>query len=301
VNEHLASAPIETVLAENTSPPSLSFVRDVASLYHRNVWLILKMLLPAAIFGYFVLYLCMARAAEIASELPRGPAILAHKIELVEMAAFRFGGFAADWMFYCFAFGAITVAVRKLADGEIPQVEECFAPVRERLVPFLTLSLLLLLLTLVLCVVFIFVFTVLPIHLSSAFRLMTYGRLITGFAMMFPGLLIASRFGLAVPALILERCSIRQSFFRSDELTEGCWTILAILLLESVFGSLLVLEIPQWLFAAAFSHGFAPWWMSLVTLSIGILLGILVQPHLLVGFALLHVRRADSTQHVVMP
>jgi urea transporter len=71
---------------------------------------------------------------------------------------------------------------------------------------------------------------------------------------------------------------------------------LAILLLESVFGSLLVLEIPQWLFAVAFAHGFAPWWMSWVTLIIGVLLGVLLQPHMLVGFALLHVRRSEKTR-----
>lgn len=68
-------------------------------------------------------------------------------------------------------------------------------------------------------------------------------------------------------------------------MTEGCWTILAILLLESVFGSLLILETPQWLFAAAFAHGFVPWWMSGVTLINGMLLGALLQPYFLVGFA----------------
>jgi hypothetical protein len=130
----------------------------------------------------------------------------------------------------------------------------------------------------------------------NAFQWMAYNQLLTGFAIMFPGMLIASRFGLAIPALILEQCSIKKSFFRSDELTEGCWTILAILLLESVFGSLLVLQVPQWLFAAAFSHGFAPWWLSWVTLVIGVLLGVLLQPHMLVGFALLQVRRSDDTQ-----
>jgi hypothetical protein len=254
------------------------------------------MLLPAAIFGYFAMYLCTARANEIGSTLPRGLAILEHKAELMEMSAFRFSGFVADWMLYCFAFGAMTVAVRQLADGEHAEVEKCFQRVRERLLPFLSLSLLLWVITWLACGLSLGVFTFLSIRFPVPFRWMSYNRLLTGFAIMFPGMLIASRFGLAIPALILERCSIKKSFFRSDELTEGCWTILAILLLESVFGSLLVMEIPQWLFAVAFSHGFAPWWMSWVTLVIGVVLGVLLQPHLLVGFALLHVRRSDDTQ-----
>ncbi len=101
------------------------------------------MLLPATIFGYLALYLCTARANEIGSALPHGPTMREHIAEMLEMAAFRFSGFVAVWMFYCFAFGAITVAVRKLVDVEHPLVEECFEPVRERLLPFFVVSLLL--------------------------------------------------------------------------------------------------------------------------------------------------------------
>jgi hypothetical protein len=296
LNEQPAGVSIEAVLSEKSSPPRVSFVRDVARLYHHDGWLFLKMLLPAAIFGYFAIYLCEARANEIASTLPHGPARRYHIAEMLEMAAFRFGGFVVDWMFYSFAFGAMTVAVSKLANGQPAEVEDCFQPVSERLLPFLTMSLLLLFITYLACIIFVFLFTFLRIRFPNAFSWMAYNQLLTGFAIMFPGMLIASRFGLAIPALILEQCSIKKSLFRSDELTQGCWTILAILLLESVFGSLLILQIPQWLFAAAFSRGFAPWWMSWLTLAIGLLLGVLLQPHLLVGFALLHVRRSEKMQ-----
>jgi hypothetical protein len=147
LNDFPAAVPIEAVLSEKSSPPKLSFIRDVASLYHRNTWLFLKMLLPAAIFGYLTLYLCTTRANEIGLALPRGLAILDHKTELFEMTAYRWAGFVADWMFYSFAFGAMTVAVRKLSDCELVEVEDCYQPVRERLLPFLSLSFFLLLIT----------------------------------------------------------------------------------------------------------------------------------------------------------
>lgn len=52
------------------------------------------------------MYLCSARANEIDSTLPRGLAMLEYKAELMEVAAFRFTGFLAEWMLDCFAFGA---------------------------------------------------------------------------------------------------------------------------------------------------------------------------------------------------
>ncbi len=288
--------PIEAVLAEGPAPRSVQFVREVASLYHRNAWLFLKMLLPAAIFGYMALLLCTNRANEIGEHLPRGLAILEHKVELAEMTAYRWGGFAADWVLYCFAFAGMTVAVRKLAEGEPVEVEECFQPVRERLLPFLSLSFVLWMLTIAACLTSVFVFSFVRIQFLAVFRWAQHDALLLGFATMFPGLLVVSRFGLALPALILEHCKVKQSFFRSDELTESCWTILALLLLESVGGSYLAFVLPQWLAGFAIAHGFVPWWMSWAALAVGLLAGILLQPHMLVGFALLHVRRADDTR-----
>lgn len=289
------SLPIEAVLSEQPAPAPWPFVREVASLYHRNAWLFLKMLLPAAIFGYFALYLCLSRANEIERRLPHGIQALQHKPELMEAKAFRFAGFTADWIFYCFAFAGMTVAVRKLDDGESVEAEHCFQPVRDRLLPFLSLSFMLWVLTAVACLVSMGLFTFLWIRFPDALRWVSRQRLLLGFVGMFPGALFASRFGLAIPALILEKCSINQSFFRSDELTYDCRTILAILMLESVGGSYIAYLFPQWLLRLAFAHSFTPVWLSWAAVAVGLLLGVLLQPHMLVGFALLHARRADAT------
>src|SRR5450759_450076 len=105
--------PPEAVLAGDTVPGSLAFVRDVASLYHRNTWLFLKLLLPAALFGYLAVFLSTQKADDILRYISRG-AILNHMTEVLESDAFRIGGFLLDWLIYCFAFSGIAVAVLKL-------------------------------------------------------------------------------------------------------------------------------------------------------------------------------------------
>ncbi len=52
-------------------------------------------------------------------------------------------------------------------------------------------------------------------------------------------LLVFSRFGLSVPALVLDNGGVSQAMFRSDELTEGKWVTLAILLAKSLIGGTL--------------------------------------------------------------
>jgi hypothetical protein len=154
------------------------------------------------------------------------------------------------------------------------------------------LSIVLWMLTALASLISILVFTFLWVRFPAAFRWVPENRIVFGFIALFPGLLIVSRFGLTVPAFILERCSVKQSFFRSDELTERCWTILALLLLESVGGSYLAYVFPQWFASVAIMHGVAPSWIGWAALVLGLLLGVFLQPHLLVGFALLYVRRS---------
>ena len=100
------------------------------------------MLLPAAVFGYFVLFLSLDRAYDIFNRLPRGyDMLLHHKLEVLEATLLRFGGYAADWVIYCFAFAGVAVAVDELEAGKQPSVEACFTGARDRLLRFFGLSL----------------------------------------------------------------------------------------------------------------------------------------------------------------
>jgi hypothetical protein len=128
-------------LAHDLSPPAaIPFMREVAGLYHRNAALLLKILLPAACFGYAVLLVLFQKADGILRSLPRGPAILQYKSELLEQAALRMCGLSLEWLLYCFAFAAMSVAVARLVAGEGVLAEDCLAPVRERIGVFLRVT-----------------------------------------------------------------------------------------------------------------------------------------------------------------
>jgi hypothetical protein len=76
----------------------------------------------------------------------------------------------------------------------------------------------------------------------SFFIIRVVSFLLAGFV-----LLVLSRFGLALPALILDNCRVGQAMFRSDELTEGKWVTLALLLAKPLIGGYIVGMYPLWL------------------------------------------------------
>jgi len=58
-------------------------------------------------------------------------------------------------------------------------------------------------------------------------------------------LLVFSRFALAMPALILGDYPVGKAIFRSDELTERKWLVLAVLLLKSLVGGYIAGMLPS--------------------------------------------------------
>ena len=278
-------------IRDNAAPPAIAFVKDVASLYHRNIWLFWKMLLPAAVFGYFVVFLATDRATDILSRLPRDAHLIRyHMAEILEAGLLRYGGYTADWLLYCFAFAGIVAAVDELQQGKQPAIEACFMAARERLSGFLGLSLALWLVSLVAIAIWMALLIFLVVVLGPN-RL--WSSPFIGMVIFLP-IWVVSRFGLAIPAFVLEKSSIRKAFFRSDELTKGCWTILAILLLESIGGSYLVYLLIHWLFRQAAIHGVGPSWIANLGLPLGLLIGFVLEPHMFIGFALLYVRRSSQ-------
>jgi hypothetical protein len=108
-----------------------------------------------------------------------------------------------------------------------------------------------------------------------------------------------ARFGVAMPAIALGERTVRGALRLSYRRTAGCRAILGLLLLESVGGSYVVYLISRWIWAEAYGHGFTSPWMSWLATSIGLLLGLLIQPHLFVGFALLYLRRTQPSADVL--
>ena len=157
-------------------------------------------------------------------------------------------GYIVSWMAFCFSFGAICSAVGQIEAGLAPSVPDSFAAVRERMGSFLRVSLLLLFLFLAAAAAaalvslgFLWALNHHQFH-SSRFAMLV---LFYGFGC--GALLLFSRFGLAMPAIILDNCGVGQAVFRSDELTEGRWLTLAALLAKSVVGGYVAGMCPFWL------------------------------------------------------
>ena len=224
------------------------FVTEVLRFYQGHFWLFVKLIAPAVIVGYVAVVMGRNEGQEIARRLPRGLELLGHQTEILEIWFANFVGYFVSWMAFCFSFGAICSAVGQITAGTVPASSDCFADVRGRVGSFLRLSTLLFSLALVAvagaglldgAVFWIF-------HQRQAHPGFFIIRLVS---FLFAGLalLVLSRFGLALPALILDNCRVGQSMFRSDELTEGKWLILAILLAKSLVGGYVAGMAPFWL------------------------------------------------------
>lgn len=151
-------------------------------------------------------------------------------------------------MAFSFSFGAICFAVDEIKTGVTPSVTGSFGAIGHRLDPFLRLLLLLFFMILAAAGVGGWL-------LDGVLRILRQGHVHTGRFAIFVltyglsclALLVMSRFGLAMPALLLDDYPVAQAMFRSDELTEGKWLTLAALLAKSLirrlrlrYGSLLV-------------------------------------------------------------
>jgi hypothetical protein len=77
--------------------------------------------------------------------------------------------------------------------------------------------------------------------------------------------------------------------FRSDELTEGKWVTLAILLAKSLIGGYIAGMLPFWLAGWIWAYVQVPW-QFLTVASIAAVT--VVEPFMFVGFALLYIRTA---------
>ena len=198
------------------------FVGEVLSFYHDHFWLFVKLIAPAVIVGYVAVVMGRNEGQEIARHLPHGLELLGHQTEIPEIWFANFIGYFVSWMAFCFSFGAICSAVGQIAAGAAPPASDCFAEVRGRVGSFLRLSTLLFSLALVAVAgtglldgAVFWIFHQRHAH-PSFFIIRVVSFLFASLA-----LLVLSRFGLALPALILDNCRVSQAMFRSDELNRG--------------------------------------------------------------------------------
>jgi hypothetical protein len=194
-------------------------------------------------------------------------------------------------MAFSYSFGAICIAVEEATSGFTPSAWHSFLNVRERLGPFLRLCLLLFVLLLVAVVASVPLVTgvlrvlrQLQVH-PSGFLIM-----VISFAVVGTALLVLSRFALAVPAIILDDYTVVKSLFRSDELTQGKWLTLAVLLAKSLIGGYVAAMCPFWLVSLVPITWPLPSWFPWI-LTLASMIGVtVVEPPMFIGFVLLYLK-----------
>jgi hypothetical protein len=268
------------------------FIAEVVRVYHRQLWLFVRLTGPAVLVGYFALLLGRNEGREIASHLPRDFTILSHRIEFLEIWLANTTGYFVSWMASYFSFGAICSAVGQIAAGGAPSASDCFAEVCKRIGPFVRLPLLLFVLLMVgvaaATLLTVGVFWVLD---QAHYRHGRFAIWTISFGSFGLFSLVFSRLGLAVPAVVLDNLGVSRAMFRSDELTEGKWAILAILLAKSLIGGYAGWMLPFWIAGWVWPDIRVPWWLP----PAGSIAAVgLVEPFMFIGFALLYLRMSTS-------
>ena len=228
---------------------------------------------------------------EIFRHLPRGIELLGHKTELLKIGLINYSAWLLTWIAFSFAFGATCIAVEESVAGFTATAWRSFLNIRERLGPFLRVSLLLLVLVVLAAGASVLLGTGVFWALRQC-RVHTTSLLIWVVSYGFAGLsiLVVSRFSLAVPAVILDDCTVGQAMLRSDKLTQGKWLTLAALLAKSLIGGYVAGMSPYRL--ASFIHATAPLpsgfsWILTVVSMIAVNAA---EPTMFVGFALLYLK-----------
>lgn len=274
------------------------FVTEVVRLYHRQFWLFFKLTVPAVLLGYIAVVTVRNEVRGILRHLPQGIEALGHHAQILEIWLANLAAGLISWIAFCFSFGAICSALRQIEAGTFPSVPDSFTAIRARMGAFLRLALLLFSLFLVAEAASVLLS-------SSVFWVLHRWRLplsnvtiqFVVLACMGSALLVLSRFGLAIPALILGDCRVGQAIFRSDTLTEGKWLTLAALVSKSLIGGYVAGMCPFWL-AAYIPHDILlPTWFPWILVVASILGVTVMEPTMFIGFALLYSRtsRLPST------
>jgi hypothetical protein len=273
----------------------VDFVAEVLKTYHSHFWLFFKITAPAVIISTIAIITARNEVREISRNLLRDLNLAAHRTEILEMQLLNYSAWILSWIAFSFVFGATCIAVEECTAGFTASAWRSFLNIRERLVPFLRLSLLLCALVAVTEAASVLLATGV-FWVLHQWRVHPNGLLIRAvyFGLAGLALLVVSRLFLAVPAVILDDCRVGQAMFRSDNLTQGKWLTLAVLLAKSLIGCYIAGMCPFWL--ASLIHFSAPppsWFRWILTIASMIAVTV-VEPTMFVGLALLYLKMSAT-------
>jgi len=278
------------------------FMQAVLRLYRNHMWLFVKVMAPPVVFTTATLLLGRYEIHQMAREVLRGSDLLVRYPRLLlEATVLGLIRGLVSWYAFCFCFGMITVVVEQVESGYAPSIFEFFQAVRQRLGLFLRLCSLLAMIFAVIEVI-ASVITLAVVWSLDQFHLHPTGLAysVLTYSFLGLGLLIFSRFALAIPAFVLDDLGVGESIFKSDQLTRGKWLHSSILLTKSLVGGYVAAMVPFWL---------ARWlplgdlelssWFSWFLTAASVTAVTLVEPVMFIGFAQLYLQTTASEKSFV--
>jgi hypothetical protein len=198
-----------------------------------------------------------------------------------------------SWIVFSIAYAAICSTVRQLETGSPISMKDSLLHVFRRSGRFFGICSLLALLCM-------FALAVSGLGISAVFWFTPARRLhlssgIISVVVSWALLVVLSRFALAVPAVTLDGYKVGQSMFRSDELTEGKWLVLAALVCKSYIGGYIAGLAPYWLAGWIWAGVPLPSWFPWLLQVASICAVTLVEPPMFIGFALLYLRQSAAS------
>ncbi|HTR23803.1 MAG TPA: hypothetical protein VMI10_07445 [Terriglobales bacterium] len=289
VSDTVKELPPANPIPLNQSVRAGEFIAEVIDVYGRHFWFFFKLTLPAVALSWLVGVVSDVPVKAILRQVMQGRPDGRYGIYVFEGEIISLSRYLITWIVFSLLFGALCSATRTIESGATPSVHGSVDAVRARLRPLFRVSLLLCGITaVVICIGGLaergLFWAVYRFNLHPPLTtLISYGIISAA-------LLILSRFGLAIPAALLNCCSAWQSVFRSDELTESKWLILVALLAKSVIGGYLAGMSPFWLARLLNLQLPSRWILPLASVAAVSA----VEPILFIGFTLLYLKTANS-------
>ena len=279
-------------------PLSVGEIFDRAfTLYRRNLWLFVGITALPAAFGLAMALIGQSMQRVMLTALPatREDPVLASStgLALVGLAIGLLVFFVVYWIVYMIALGATTHAVSELYVGRSASVRQSYSGMRGRILALLVLMLLVGIRFVVLWIagtvtVVIGAVGGALLHPLLAGLLMIFGLL----AVVLIGIFMMLRYGMSVPALVVEGLSPGDAIRRSIALTKGRLPHVFLLVLCAMMVSFAGALIFQGPFAAgAFLAGPGSTfglWLDIAGAVSGSIAGTFTAPFLVIGLALLY-------------
>jgi hypothetical protein len=266
------------------------FVHEVLRLYHRNLRIFVGLIFPAVLIGYGSVFLARSEAQAMFRHLNVGLGIREIGMAALKIQAVSLTGYCVSWIVFSASFAAICIATEQIQAGLVVNITGCLKVATDRVGSFLRLSLLL------------FGLYVLGIGVAELvsngilwavrFRLGHLGSLIliSAYGAYAVAVIVLSRFGLAIPAFVLDDHKVSRAMFLSDELTEGKWPVLSVLLFKSIVGGYIAGMLPFWIARWIPASVNLPPWFPWILSGFSIANLTVVEPVMFIGFALLYLK-----------